>query len=202
MAANTPATARRRGQAGGVSGFSNISVATDGLVEACRGPGRSSRSSLTGASRVPAICSSNSTRASDRRRSRRSVRKSIAPIPAAAASDSAVTAIKIVSMAKLPALRILVVSRPLPHLRAARYGGQARIDRAAHSQRWSLPQFEGDRDFNHDIDGNAVPSRRREAPLLHCVNGVPVQPAAEPLKDFHVADAAIGAHDDLENHIS
>src|SRR5580704_4941154 len=64
------------------------------------------------------------------------------------------------------------------------------------------PQLELDRDFDDDVDRRAAEGCRRETPLTHGLRRAIVQAAAETLEDLHVADAAVGAHDDLHHDVA
>src|SRR5204863_8907944 len=62
------------------------------------------------------------------------------------------------------------------------------------------PEF--DRDFHDDVDRLAAPGGRREAPLSDGIDGLGVEPAAQALKNAHVADRAVTTDDDFEDNLA
>src|SRR5688572_2927702 len=64
------------------------------------------------------------------------------------------------------------------------------------------PQRELHRHFDDDVDRLATPARRRELPLAHGSHRPLIETGAQALQDGDVADAAIAAHDDLEDHVT
>src|SRR4051812_49146716 len=65
-----------------------------------------------------------------------------------------------------------------------------------------LSQLEFHSHFDDDVHSLTQTVRRGPAPLAHCSHRAVVQPARQPVQQFHVADAAVTAYHDLQDHFA